>query len=198
MAARSSASPKWKRLCSTRPARSRSVRRELVGGEAIDPDILALTAAIAAHSRHPYSLALSAAGQARRRTPIVPDRVSEHPGSGLEASARRGRVSARPTRMGACSGNAWQSGAETASVVLSKDGQCSCSVPLRGQAALRHSRGDRGSLSTGARRGSPVRRSRSNQCGNLLRPLVFPTARGCLRVARRPILLRLRGRDERS
>ena len=91
---------------------------------------MALTAEIASHSRHPYSLALSAAGQARRGTTIVPDWVSEHPGSGLEAS-----IGAAVYRLGrpewALSGSqSWQSGSETASVVLSKDGQCHADVQL--------------------------------------------------------------------
>ena len=97
---------------------------KLVGSEAVTAESMALTAEIASHSRHPYSLALSAAGQARRGTPIVPDWVSEHPGSGLEAS-----IGAAVYRLGrpewALSGSqSWQSGSETASVVLSKDGQC--------------------------------------------------------------------------
>jgi P-type Cu2+ transporter len=48
-------------------------------------DALALAAALAAHSRHPYSQALAALEHDR---PIVFDRVSELPGSGVEA--RRG------------------------------------------------------------------------------------------------------------
>ena len=96
----------------------------LLDGGAIDPDVLALAAAIASHSRHPYSLALAAAGRARAGAPIVPDRVSEHPGSGLEAS-----IGATVYRLGRpewalAGGESLQSGAEMASVVLSKDGRC--------------------------------------------------------------------------
>ncbi|MDI4232725.1 cation-translocating P-type ATPase [Bradyrhizobium sp. Arg237L] len=50
------------------------------------PDRLALAAALAMHSRHPYSQALAALGNDRRQ--ITFDAVSEHPGFGLEA--RRG------------------------------------------------------------------------------------------------------------
>jgi Cu2+-exporting ATPase len=46
-------------------------------------DALALAGAIAAHSRHPYSRALAARGEAH--TPIVLDAVTEVPGAGLEA-----------------------------------------------------------------------------------------------------------------
>ena len=47
---------------------------------------LTLAAAIAAYSRHPYSRALAAAGEGGGPPPAF-DRVSEHPGSGLEAVA---------------------------------------------------------------------------------------------------------------
>lgn len=48
-----------------------------------DADANALAAAIALHSRHPYSLALAELGDPRRN--ISFDSVSEHPGMGLEA-----------------------------------------------------------------------------------------------------------------
>ena len=74
----------------------------LVDGGAIDPDALALAAAIASHSRHPYSL------RARRRRPST-RRRADRAGSRVRASRlgtgsldRRERVSARPARMGAC------------------------------------------------------------------------------------------------
>src|SRR5262245_10404565 len=48
-----------------------------------DGDVLALAAAMAMHSHHPYSQALGAF--CRDKRPIVFDAVSEHPGSGIEA-----------------------------------------------------------------------------------------------------------------
>ena len=102
MAARSNASPKSTPSSSTRPAPSRSATPQLVDGSAIDPDALALAAAIASHSRHPYSL------RAGRRRPST-RRRADRAGSRVRTSRlgtgsfdRRERVSARPTRMGAC------------------------------------------------------------------------------------------------
>ncbi len=96
----------------------------LLDGGAIDPDALALAAAIASHSRHPYSLALAAAGRAGAGGPIAPDRVSEYPGSGLEAL-----IGAAVYRLGRpewalAGGESLPSAAEMASVILAKDGQC--------------------------------------------------------------------------
>ncbi|TDR94070.1 heavy metal translocating P-type ATPase [Enterovirga rhinocerotis] len=59
----------------------------LVAGEAVDEAALGIAAAIAAHSRHPYSQAVSEAARARLGPvpPVAPGDVSDHPGSGLEA-----------------------------------------------------------------------------------------------------------------
>ncbi len=59
----------------------------LVDGDAIDSETLALAAAIASHSRHPYSRALAASGAKCGSAPVALSSVSEHPGSGLEAHA---------------------------------------------------------------------------------------------------------------
>ena len=170
---------------------------KLVGSEAVTPESMALTAEIAAHSRHPYSLALSAAGQARRGTPIVPDWVSEHPGSGLEASigaalyrlgrpewalsgSRRGNRDRRP-QVSSCR--------RMANVMQRSTLRTGCAPTLARQLQ---------SLPT---KGSPWRSCPAiakNRCDTSLWRLVFPIIPGCLRAARRPILLRLRGREERS
>ncbi len=63
-------------------------RPRLAGQERLDPDKLALAAALAAHSRHPLSRALAAAGANDRAVPHLSD-ISEHPGLGLEAKAGR-------------------------------------------------------------------------------------------------------------
>ena len=60
---------------------------QLVNAGAVDPGMLALAATIASHSRHPYSLAIAAAVSARSGAPTALHDISEHPGSGLEASS---------------------------------------------------------------------------------------------------------------
>ena len=59
----------------------------LVDGEALDTKPLAIAAAIASHSRHPYSRALAASGAKCSSAPVALSSVSEHPGSGLDAHA---------------------------------------------------------------------------------------------------------------
>jgi len=94
----------------------------LVRDAALDPEIVAIAAAIAAHSRHPYSRALAAAA-GEGATAMAPESVSEHPGAGLEASIagvtyRLGR----PDWALAC-GTAERPAADDAGVFLSKDGR---------------------------------------------------------------------------
>ena len=96
----------------------------LVGGGPIDPDALALAAAIASYSRHPYSIALAAAGPARAGAPIAPDHVSEYPGSGLEALLGTAVYRLGRPEWALAWGESLPSGAEMASVILSKDGRC--------------------------------------------------------------------------
>src|SRR5262249_34561542 len=57
----------------------------LIDGAGASESALAIAAAMAAHSRHPYSLALAAAGQTRIAPPIALTDLREHPGSGLDA-----------------------------------------------------------------------------------------------------------------
>jgi Cu2+-exporting ATPase len=96
----------------------------LVDGGAIDTDALGLAAAIASHSRHPYSRALVVACHGSVRSPTSMASVSEYPGSGLEA-----RIGTTVYRLGRSEwalkdGEAPQSGSEMATVAFSKDGQC--------------------------------------------------------------------------
>jgi P-type Cu2+ transporter len=58
---------------------------QLVDGDRTGRRALAIAASMAVSSRHPYSLALAAAGQARTTTPVALTDLCEHPGSGLEA-----------------------------------------------------------------------------------------------------------------
>ena len=57
----------------------------LVDAPSIEPDKLALAAAIAAHSRHPCSRALTAAASDLPGQRVELTDIAEHPGSGLEA-----------------------------------------------------------------------------------------------------------------
>lgn len=89
--------------------------------EAVSGEISAIAAAIASHSRHPHSRALTTAYGASADAPIAFDRVCEHPGSGIEAVAgaaiyRLGR--AEWALADADSLNA----PKAASVILSKNG----------------------------------------------------------------------------
>jgi P-type Cu2+ transporter len=91
-----------------------------VEGDA-DRAALALAAAIANHSRHPYSQALATLGTAS--APIVLDEITEHAGAGLEA--RAGRTIYRLGRPD------WATTNNTnATVVLSKDGRCIATFDL--------------------------------------------------------------------
>ncbi len=94
----------------------------LVGSDAARGDAIAVAAAIAAHSRHPYSRALTKACDGGRRGPFVLDRVSEQPGSGIEATA--GGTTYRLGRADWALEQATLPGpAATASVVLSENGK---------------------------------------------------------------------------
>ena len=57
----------------------------LASPKLIDRGALCIAAAMAAHSRHPYSLAIAAAGRKMGTTPVDFDALEEIPGSGLEA-----------------------------------------------------------------------------------------------------------------
>jgi len=95
----------------------------------IEPASLALGAAIAAHSRHPYSLAIAAAGQNKATTPIVLNDVTEISGSGLESHAN-----GKTYRLGQADwalANDPTAHPENASVVLSQDGRCLAAFRFR-------------------------------------------------------------------
>lgn len=98
-------------------------RPTLVKEDTIDRDALALAAAVAAHSRHPYSRALAAAARGGS-APHGFDEVSEHPGCGLEAmsGADRFRLGRAEWALDTCPGTA--GGAGPAETVLSRNGKC--------------------------------------------------------------------------
>jgi Cu2+-exporting ATPase len=58
---------------------------QLVDGDGTGRKMLAIAAAMAVHSRHPYSLALAEAGRIKNTPPVALTGLREHPGSGLEA-----------------------------------------------------------------------------------------------------------------
>lgn len=60
-------------------------RLKLASRDQIDPLALTVAASMAAHSRHPYSRALAAAGREKGLAPLVLTDISETPGAGLEA-----------------------------------------------------------------------------------------------------------------
>ncbi len=94
-------------------------RPRMVDDGKTDPEMLSLAGAIAAHSRHPYSLALAAAADTTRS--MVFDAVSEHPGLGLEATSGPNtyRLGKAGWALNATSGPA----DDQASVVLSINGK---------------------------------------------------------------------------
>jgi P-type Cu2+ transporter len=93
----------------------------LVREDAASRDDIAIAAAIALHSRHPYSRALTAAYRTDAGAPIILDRVSEHPGSGVEAVA--GTTTYRLGRAEWALSGAASPQSAGGSVVLSKDGE---------------------------------------------------------------------------
>lgn len=94
----------------------------LLGADAIDPSALGIAAAMAMHSRHPYSRALAAARVVDLPALSATD-VSEHPGAGMEA-----RIGPHTYRLGRA---AWTlastmvhgADSRSAGVVLARDGQ---------------------------------------------------------------------------
>jgi Cu2+-exporting ATPase len=59
----------------------------LIGSRATDDETVAIAAGLASHSRHPYSRALVEAAAGLPASPLAFDRISEHPGYGIEARA---------------------------------------------------------------------------------------------------------------
>ena len=94
-------------------------RPRLVDADRHDAETLGMAAAIAAHSRHPYSLALAAAGGAGRARTF--DQVSEQPGCGLEA--RDGATVYRLGRPVWALYEAPSTPTESTNVVLARDGR---------------------------------------------------------------------------
>jgi Cu2+-exporting ATPase len=95
----------------------------LLEGEQVDRRALAIAAAMAARSRHPYSLALAAAGRAQTAPAVELAELMEYPGSGLEGCIgdvvyRLGRPEWAVADPAAATGER-----DAASVVLSENGR---------------------------------------------------------------------------
>jgi Cu2+-exporting ATPase len=97
---------------------------ELADRGVVDLELLAVAAAMAAHSRHPYSQAVAAEGRARNARVVMLTDLVEHAGAGLE-----GRVGDTVYRLGrpdwACGGDA------RPEVALSASGLFLCSFRIR-------------------------------------------------------------------
>jgi Cu2+-exporting ATPase len=94
---------------------------QLVGAP-VASETLALAAAIGAHSRHPYSRALTAAAAGVPPTPFVFANVSEHPGSGLEAHIGETVYRLGRADWALADGSTGTQETGNANVVLSRDG----------------------------------------------------------------------------
>lgn len=88
----------------------------LIDPAAINAEALQIAAAIAGHSRHPYSRAIEAACAAPMHA-IAPDAITELPGCGLEA-----RIGAHLYRLGRANWALSDSATDGAGLVLAKDG----------------------------------------------------------------------------
>jgi Cu2+-exporting ATPase len=88
----------------------------LIDPAAVNPTSLKIAAAIAVHSRHPYSRAIEAACAVPMQT-IEPDAITEQPGCGLEA-----RIGQHLYRLGRANWALSDSTAEDAGLVLAQDG----------------------------------------------------------------------------
>ncbi len=95
----------------------------LVPDQAVAPATLALAAAIASHSRHPYSQALATAGRMAPSVPVQLDAVAEFPGSGLEARAGEAVYRLGRAEWALAHGNGPRPGSDESGVVLSQDGR---------------------------------------------------------------------------
>jgi len=89
----------------------------LIDAAAIEPEALRIAAAIAVHSRHPYSRAVEAACTANPVQTLEPDAINEHPGCGLEA-----RIGPHLYRLGRANWALSDSSIDDAGLVLAQDG----------------------------------------------------------------------------
>jgi Cu2+-exporting ATPase len=90
-------------------------------GPALDTGWLAIAAALAARSRHPYAQAIAADGRARQVPALEPTDFAEHPGAGLE-----GRIRGTLYRLGRPAWSLRAAEDEQSNVVLSAAGRRLC------------------------------------------------------------------------
>ena len=97
---------------------------DLADRRVIDPDLLGIAAAMAAHSNHPYAQAIAAEGRAREARTVVLTDLVEQAGAGLE-----GRMGDVVYRLGRPD---WTRTGDTGpGVALSANGRLLCSFRLR-------------------------------------------------------------------
>lgn len=119
---------------------------KLIGGNAIEPGLLAVAAAMASRSRHPYSLAIAAEGKSLNLPGVVLDDLREQAGAGLE-----GRTGSSVWRLGRPDW-ALAAGDPSPGVVLSENGRVCCCFTF--EDALRP--GAQMAVATLKARGTPV------------------------------------------
>ncbi|HWJ88257.1 MAG TPA: heavy metal translocating P-type ATPase [Pelagibacterium sp.] len=88
---------------------------QLKRADAVSTDLLAIAAALAGHSLHPYSQAVSAAARTRQIGLSQPEDVREHAGLGVE-----GRLDGHVWRLGRAG---WASADGVGQVILARDGK---------------------------------------------------------------------------
>jgi Cu2+-exporting ATPase len=99
----------------------------LASPELIDRDAMRIAAAMAAHSRHPYSLAIAAAGHDLATMPVTFDMIEEHPGSGLQARIGQTLYRLGRPNWAVADGNL---PSDAAGVILAKDGRAEAQFRL--------------------------------------------------------------------
>jgi Cu2+-exporting ATPase len=90
-------------------------------GPAVDADLLAIAAALAARSRHPYAQTIAEEARVRQVPALEPADFAEHPGDGLE-----GRIGETLYRLGRPGWTLAVAAHERSNVVLSAGGQRLC------------------------------------------------------------------------
>jgi Cu2+-exporting ATPase len=94
---------------------------QLVDADGVAPGSLAVAAAMASRSRHPYAQAIATEGLRRQASAVALADVSEHPGAGLQA-----RVGAKVYRLGRAEWALPATEEGRPGVVLSEEGRLLC------------------------------------------------------------------------
>ena len=127
---------------------------QLVDADGIAPDSLAVAAAMASRSRHPYSQAIAAEGLRRHVPAVALAGIGEHAGRRPRGAARRQGLSPRPRGLGAARRTGRWPGSRA-----HRGRAAAVPVRLRGRAAGRGCRGRRRVEGEGHARRDRLRRS---------------------------------------